>query len=64
MFSKAATLLACATALLISPWLTDSSQSQSLTLGSALQRVLTEIDEIAEATLQSISLETMLKPAR
>ena len=30
-------------------------------IGSALQRVLTEIDEIAEATLRSISLETMLK---
>ena len=29
-------------------------------IGSALQRVLTEIDEIAEATLRSISLETML----
>ena len=28
------------------------------------QRALTEIDEIAEATLRSISLETMLKPAR
>jgi len=30
-------------------------------IGSALQRVLIEIDEIAEATLRSISLETMLK---
>src|SRR6478736_5287774 len=40
MFSKAATRLACATALLISPWLTGSSQSQNLTLGSALQRAL------------------------
>jgi hypothetical protein len=30
-------------------------------IGSALQRVLTEVDEIAEATLSSISLETMLK---
>ena len=30
-------------------------------IGSALQRVLLEIDEIAEATLGSISLETMLK---
>jgi hypothetical protein len=26
--------------------------------------VLTEIDEIAEATLRSISVETMLKPRR
>ena len=33
-------------------------------IGGALQRVLTEIDEIAEATLRSISLETMLKPRR
>jgi len=30
-------------------------------IGSALQRVLTEIDEIAEATLRSVSLETMLR---
>ena len=29
-------------------------------IGAALQRVLTEIDEIAEATLRSISLETLL----
>lgn len=33
-------------------------------IGAALQRVLTEIDEIADATLRSISLETMLKPTR
>ncbi|MFO1082376.1 MAG: Rrf2 family transcriptional regulator [Reyranellaceae bacterium] len=30
-------------------------------IGAALQKVLTEIDEIAEATLRSISLETMLR---
>jgi len=30
-------------------------------IGSALLRVLTEIDEIAEATLRSISIETMLR---
>lgn len=30
-------------------------------IGAALQRVLQEIDEIAEATLRSISLETLLK---
>ena len=30
-------------------------------IGQALQRALLEIDEIAEATLRSISLETMLK---
>ncbi|WP_425066692.1 Rrf2 family transcriptional regulator [Reyranella sp.] len=29
-------------------------------IGAALQRILTEIDEIAEATLRSISLETLL----
>jgi Rrf2 family protein len=29
-------------------------------IGRSLQRVLTEIDEIAEATLRSISLETLL----
>ena len=33
-------------------------------IGATLQRVLTEVDEIAEATLRSISLETMLKPRR
>jgi Rrf2 family protein len=33
-------------------------------IGRALQRVLLEIDEIAEATLRSISLETMLNPRR
>lgn len=33
-------------------------------IGQGLQRVLTEIDEIAEATLRSISLETMLNPRR
>ena len=30
-------------------------------IGAALQRVLVEIDEIAEATLRSVSLETMLR---
>ena len=33
-------------------------------IGQGLQRVLSEIDEIAEATLRSISLETMLNPRR
>ena len=33
-------------------------------IGATLQRVLLEVDEIAEATLRSISLETMLKPRR
>jgi len=31
-------------------------------IGRSLQRVLLEIDEIAEATLRSISLETLLAP--
>jgi Rrf2 family protein len=30
-------------------------------IGASLQRVLMEVDEIAEATLSSITLETMLK---
>ena len=40
MFSKAATRLACAMALLVSPWLTGASHSQTLTLRTALQRAL------------------------
>ena len=36
---------------------------ESTDIGGALQRVLMEIDEIAEATLRSITLETMLKHA-
>ena len=33
-------------------------------IGGALQRVLMEVDEIAEATLRSISLETLLSSTR
>ena len=40
MFFKSATRLACATALLVSPWLTAVSHSQTITLGTALQRAL------------------------
>jgi hypothetical protein len=40
MFHKAATRLACATALLVSPWLTSVSYSQTITLQTALQRAL------------------------
>ena len=40
MFSKSATRLACATALLVSPWLTSGSHAQTLPLGTALQRAL------------------------
>lgn len=37
---------------------------EATAIGQGLQRVLAEIDEIAEATLRSISLETMLNPRR
>ena len=40
MFSKSATRIACATALLVSPWLTSGLHAQTLTLGTALQRAL------------------------
>jgi cobalt-zinc-cadmium efflux system outer membrane protein len=40
MLSKTAARLACATALLVSPWLTAVSHAQTLTMGSALQRAL------------------------
>jgi len=40
MFCKSATQLACAMALLVSPWLTGGAHAQSLTLGTALQRAL------------------------
>jgi len=33
-------------------------------IGRALGRVLSEVDEIAEATLRSVTLETLLKHAR
>ena len=37
-----------------------SEPGEQTDIGGALQRVLMEIDEIAEATLRSISLETLL----
>jgi cobalt-zinc-cadmium efflux system outer membrane protein len=40
MLFKSATRLACASALLVSPWLTAVSHSQTITLGTALQRAL------------------------
>lgn len=40
MLFKSAARFACATALLISPWLTAVSHSQTITLGAALQRAL------------------------
>lgn len=49
MFSKAATRLAWAMVLLVSPWLTDVSHSQTLTLGTALQRALTASPRLTAA---------------
>lgn len=49
MFSKAATRLACATALLVSPWLAGVSHSQTLTLGTALKRALTASPRLTAA---------------
>ena len=46
-------------ALVLSP-----GSGEATEIGQGLQRVLSEIDEIAEATLRSISLETMLNPRR
>ena len=40
MFAKSATRLACAMVLLVSPWLAGTSHSQTLNLGTALQRAL------------------------
>lgn len=40
MFSMTATRFACATALLLSPWLVSASQAQTLTLKAALQGAL------------------------
>ena len=37
-----------------------SEPGEQTDIGGALQRVLMEIDEIAEATLRSVSLETLL----
>lgn len=37
-----------------------SEPGEETDIGGALQRVLDEIDEIAEATLRSVSLETLL----
>lgn len=49
MLSKFGTRLACAMALLVSPWLTAVSHSQSLTMGSALQRALTASPRLTAA---------------
>ncbi len=42
------------------PGARSAEPGEDTDIGAALQRVLTEIDEIAEATLRSISLETLL----
>lgn len=69
MLSKSATRLACATALLVSPWLTAVSHSQTLTLGSALKRALAASPrltaaerDIGIATGQRIQAGAFLNP--
>jgi cobalt-zinc-cadmium efflux system outer membrane protein len=49
MFSKAAARLAWATALVASPWLASVSHSQTLTLGTVLQRALTASPRLTAA---------------
>ena len=49
MLSKSAARFACAMALLVSPWLTAVSHSQTLTLGAALQRALTASPRLTAA---------------
>jgi Rrf2 family protein len=44
------------------PGARPAEPGEETAIGASLQRVLTEIDEIAEATLASITLETMLRP--
>jgi cobalt-zinc-cadmium efflux system outer membrane protein len=69
MFFKSATRLACATALLVSPWLTAVSHSQTITLGTALQRALAASPrltaaerDIGIATGQRIQAGALLNP--
>jgi len=69
MLFKSATRLACATALLVSPWLTAVSHSQTITLGTALQRALAASPRltVAErnvgiATGQRIQAGALLNP--
>lgn len=49
MLFVAVTRLACATALLVSPWLAPVSHAQTLTLGAALQRALAASPRITGA---------------
>jgi hypothetical protein len=61
MLFKAATRLACATALLLSPWLTAVSHLQTLTLGAALQRKGhgTEGVEMSDAKIAAANIEVL-----
>jgi cobalt-zinc-cadmium efflux system outer membrane protein len=69
MLFKSATRLACATALLVSPWLTAVSHSQTITLGTALQRALAASPrltaaerDVGIATGQRIQAGALLNP--
>ena len=69
MFSKCVTRLACATALLVSPWLTAASPAQTLNLGAALQRALANSPrltaaerDVGIATGQRIQAGALLNP--
>src|SRR5437899_12173293 len=69
MFSRAATRLACATVLLVSPWLAGAAHSQTLTLGTALARALAASPrltaaerDVGIATGQRIQAGALLNP--
>jgi cobalt-zinc-cadmium efflux system outer membrane protein len=69
MFSKCVTRLACAAALLVSPWLTAVSHAQTLNLGAALQRALANSPrltaaerDVGIATGQRIQAGALLNP--
>ncbi len=69
MFSKCVTRLACATALLVSPWLAAASHSQTLNMGTALQRALATSPrltaaerDVGIATGQRIQAGALLNP--
>ncbi len=69
MLPKCVTRFACATALLVSPWLTGMSHSQTITLGAALHRALAASPrltaaerDIGIATGQRIQAGALLNP--
>ncbi len=69
MFSRSAARFACAMALLLSPWLTGMSHSQTLTLGAALHRALATSPrltaaerDIGIATGQRIQAGALINP--